>query len=89
MASNVRKRKRGFALLDPEKRKELARRGGQTAHRLGHGHTFTQEERRKGGERGGHAVSRDRAYMAEIGRRGGENSKGRHASARGYHSKRQ
>jgi uncharacterized protein len=42
------KGKQGFASLDPERRKELGRRGGQTAHRLGHAHTFTQEERRKG-----------------------------------------
>jgi uncharacterized protein len=79
--------KRGFAALDPERRKELGRRGGQRAHRLGHAHTFTQEERSKGGERGGRVVSRDPAYMAEIGRRGGARPKGRHSSARGGHGK--
>jgi uncharacterized protein len=60
------KRKRGFAAMDPEKRREAQRLGGLTTHRLGKAHTFTLEEMRKGGL----AVSRDRAYMAKIGRRG-------------------
>ena len=34
----------GFARMDPEKHKEIARRGGQTAHRLGKAHTFTPEQ---------------------------------------------
>ena len=46
------KGKRSFVLLDPEQRKELAPRRGQTAHNLGTAHTFTQEEHSKGGERG-------------------------------------
>ena len=71
-----RKGKQGFAAMDPERRKELGRRGGQTAHRLGRAHTFTQEERRKGGERSGRAVSRDPAYMAKIGRKGGKSRGG-------------
>ena len=40
------KSKRGFASLDPEKQKEIARKGGL-------------------------AVSQNREYMAEIGRKGG------------------
>ena len=65
------KRKRGFAAMDPEKRREAQRLGGLTTQRLGKAHTFTLEELRKGG----HAVSRDRTYMAAIGRRGGEKSR--------------
>jgi general stress protein YciG len=60
------KRKRGFAALDSEKRKKVARKGGQANQRRGTAHTFTREERR----RGGRAVSRDRGHMAKIGRRG-------------------
>jgi general stress protein YciG len=69
------KRKRGFAAMDPETHRQVARRGGRTAHGRGTAYTFTQEDRRKGGERGGRAVSRDSAYMAEIGRKGGEKSR--------------
>jgi uncharacterized protein len=64
------KRKQGFAAMGPEKRREMGRLGGQKAQRLGKAHTFTPEEMRKGGKKGGHAVSRDRTHMAEIGLRG-------------------
>ena len=67
-----RKGKQGFAGMLPEKRREIARRGGQIAHRLGKAHTFTAEEAREAGKKGGRAVSTNRAYMAEIGRRGGK-----------------
>jgi len=40
------KGKRGFASMDPERRRELARRGGQAVHRLGTAHTFTSAEAR-------------------------------------------
>ena len=63
--------KRGFAALDPETRKAIASRGGKAAHALGKGHRFTTDEARAGGARGGKAVARDAAHMAEIGRRGG------------------
>ena len=62
--------KRGFAAMDPEKAREIHRLGGQTAHRLGKAHTFTSEEARQAGKKGGHVLSRDRAHMAEIGRKG-------------------
>lgn len=40
------KSKQGFASMDPERRRELARLGGQTVQRLGKAHTFTSEEAR-------------------------------------------
>lgn len=64
------KRKRGLAVMAPEKRREIARLGGQTTQRLGKGHTFTLEETQRGGKKGGRTVSRNRAHMAEIGLRG-------------------
>jgi general stress protein YciG/hemerythrin-like domain-containing protein len=70
--------KRGFAAMLPQKQREIARRGGQTAHKKGTAHEFTPEEARIAGRRGGKAVSSNRQYMAEIGRRGGQSS-GRHA----------
>jgi general stress protein YciG len=62
----ARKRKRGFAAMDPEKRRKVARKGAQAGHRRGTAHTFTLEEMR----RGGRTVSRDRVHMATIGRGG-------------------
>ena len=76
--------KRGFAAMVPQKQREIARRGGQTAHRKGTAHEFTSEEARVAGRRGGKAVSSNRQYMAEIGRKGGQSS-GRQA-ARLYQS---
>lgn len=64
-------RKRGFAGMDPEKHKKIAQRGGRAAHALGRAHEFTADEARLAGQKGGASVARDRAHMAEIGRRGG------------------
>ena len=61
----------GFAAMDPEKQREIARRGGEAAHRLGKAHEFTDEEARAAGSKGGLKVSQDRNHMAEIGRLGG------------------
>ena len=57
--------------MDPEKQKELASKGGKNAHEQGRAHEFTEHEAREAGRKGGEVVSRDRAYMVEIGRRGG------------------
>jgi general stress protein YciG len=81
------KGKRGFAAMDPERAREIQRLGGQTAHRRGKGHEFTSEEARQAGKKGGRILSRDRAYMAEIGRRGGANSRKRRAKAKDQNSK--
>lgn len=64
--------KRGFASMDPQRQKEIASRGGRAAHQKGTAHEFSSDEARKAGRKGGEAVSRDRSYMAMIGRRGGE-----------------
>lgn len=66
------KKPRGFAAMDPEKQREIARRGGKIAHLRGNAHEFTPEEAREAGRKGGQSVSRDRKHMAEIGRLGGE-----------------
>lgn len=63
---------RGFASMNPEKQREIARKGGRAAHAKGTAHEFTSDEARSAGRKGGDAVSRNRAHMAEIGRRGGE-----------------
>lgn len=62
---------RGFALLSPEKRKEIATLGGKAAQACGRGHRFTTEEARAAGRIGGRAVSKNRRHMSDIGQLGG------------------
>lgn len=62
---------RGFAAMDRERQREIARKGGLAAHESGHAHEFDSEEAREAGKKGGEAVSRNREHMAEIGRKGG------------------
>lgn len=52
----VNEKKRGFAALSPEARKEMARMAGRRSHALGRAHKWTQEEARAAGQKG--AVSR-------------------------------
>ena len=68
--------KRGFASMDPEQQRQIAREGGRAAHKLGVAHEFNSEEARQAGRKGGEAVSANREHMAEIGRKGGEASRG-------------
>ena len=66
------RKNRGFASMDREKQREIARKGGRAAHQKGTAHEFTSDEAREAGRKGGEVVSRDRTHMANIGRRGGE-----------------
>lgn len=72
--------RRGFASMDPQKQKEIARKGGKAAHEKGRAHEFTSDEAREAGRKGGQTVSQDRAHMAEIGRQGGKSRSIRHLS---------
>jgi uncharacterized protein len=72
--------RRGFASMDPEKQREIARRGGRAAHEKGNAHEFSADEAREAGRKGGERVSADRSRMAEIGRRGGLISAARRAA---------
>jgi general stress protein YciG len=58
--------------MSPEKKREIASKGGRAAHEKGTAHEFTPDEARAAGRKGGETVSRDRQHMSEIGRRGGE-----------------
>ncbi len=44
---------RGFATMDPEKRREAASKGGAMAHKRGTAHKFTEEEAKIAGRKGG------------------------------------
>jgi general stress protein YciG len=50
-----RKSVRGFAAMDSEKQKEIARKGGRAAHEQGVAHEWSSEEARAAGKKGGQA----------------------------------
>jgi general stress protein YciG len=54
-------KRRGFASMSPEKKREVSSRGGKMAHASGHAHQFTREEARAAGILGGRATARKRA----------------------------
>ena len=65
----------GFAGMDSDKQREIARRGGRAAHQKGTAHEFTADEARTAGRKGGVSVSQDREHMSRIGRAGGRSSR--------------
>jgi uncharacterized protein len=72
----VSKSKRGFASMDPEAQREIASKGGRSAHAQGVAHEFESNEKaREAGRKGGKSVSRNREHMSEIGRLGGRAKK--------------
>jgi general stress protein YciG len=75
-----RTRNRGFASMDREKQREIARKGGRAAHEKGTAHQFTSDEARAAGRKGGERVSSNREHMSRIGRLGGKSSAGRRQS---------
>jgi general stress protein YciG len=44
---------RGFASMDPEKQRAIAKKGGRAAHEKGTAHEWTSEEARRAGRKGG------------------------------------
>lgn len=75
-------RNRGFASMDSERQREIARKGGRAAHEKGTAHEFTPDEARAAGRKGGERVSADRHHMSRIGRMGGKSSAGRRQAVR-------
>jgi len=49
----MEKKKRGFANLSPEKRREIASRGGKKAQEMGVSHKWTSETAKLAGQKGG------------------------------------
>lgn len=65
------KKRTGFALLSPDKVRELARKGGTNAQAKGTGHRFAAgEEAVTAGRKGGTEIAKDRCHMVRIGRKG-------------------
>lgn len=53
-------RGQGFASMSPEKKREIASKGGKAAHALGTAHKWTSEEAQAAGRKGG-SISRRRS----------------------------
>jgi general stress protein YciG len=49
---------RGFAAMDAEKQREIARKGGRAAHEQGVAHEWSSQEARDAGKKGGQARKR-------------------------------
>ena len=47
--------RRGFASMNPEKQREIARKGGRAAHLKGTAHEWDSDEARLAGRKGGEA----------------------------------
>ena len=52
---NKKKSVRGFAAMDAEKQREIARKGGRAAHEQGVAHEWSSQEAREAGKKGGQA----------------------------------
>ena len=49
----LKKSIRGFAAMDQEKQREIARKGGKAAHEQGVAHEWSSQEAREAGKKGG------------------------------------
>ena len=60
------KEDRGFASMDREKQREIARKGGRAAHVKGTAHEWSAEEARAAGRKGGLASHKKRRPLPEV-----------------------
>ncbi len=49
--TNKPKAKQGFAVMDPETRRQIAKLGGRASHASGNAHQYTPEEARAAGRK--------------------------------------
>jgi general stress protein YciG len=54
------KKPRGFGAMTPERQREIASKGGKSAHAKGSAHQFTEDEARVAGSKGGKAAAAKR-----------------------------
>lgn len=57
-SEQTNKPRRGFAAMDPEKQREIAKKGGRVAHERGVAHQWNSSEAREAGKKGGQARTR-------------------------------
>jgi len=61
-----KKQRRGFAAMDPSKRKEIAARGGRASHAKGTGHEWNSTAAKEAGRKGGLASHGGRGKAAGL-----------------------
>jgi uncharacterized protein len=66
----VRKERRGFASMSPEKQREIASKGGRAAHEKGTAHEWTPDEARAAGRKGGQISRGGRGRLVTMGPEG-------------------
>ena len=62
----VRKERRGFASMSPEKQREIASKGGRAAHEKGTAHEWTPDEARNAGRKGGQISRGGRGRLIPV-----------------------
>jgi general stress protein YciG len=62
----IRKERRGFASMSPEKQREIASKGGRAAHEKGTAHEWTADEARAAGRKGGQISRGGRGRLVPI-----------------------
>ncbi len=60
------KRRQGFASMDPEKQREIARKGGRAAHEQGTAHEWTVDEAKVAGKKGGTVSRGGRGRLPDV-----------------------
>jgi general stress protein YciG len=55
----VDKRRRGFAVMEPGRQREIASKGGKAAHEKGTAHRWSEQEAKEAGRKGGAASHRN------------------------------
>lgn len=64
-------KKRGFASMDPEKRREIAKKGAAALAEKGAAHRFTKEEAVAAGRKGGkRTAEKGSEYFSDLGKKG-------------------
>ena len=76
MNEPVRKERRGFASMSPEKQREIASKGGRAAHQKGTAHEWTSEEARTAGRKGGQVSRGGRGRLPAEQTRGAADESG-------------
>lgn len=66
MQENRTSLRRGFAVMSPEKQREIARQGGKAAHKRGVAHEWSSEEARQAGKKGGKISRRTRKPNGQV-----------------------
>ena len=62
----LRKERRGFASMSPEKQREIASKGGRAAHEKGTAHEWTPDEARSAGRKGGQISRGGRGRLITV-----------------------